>query len=240
MSKIELNVLAKDLDNAVAVTEAAAGNVYVAVLTKGFPTVAYAIEQVKAYTAAGVRASVGLGAGDPAMWRRVVDVSVATLPAHVNQVFPASGLTVGALEVAGATDTWVNALISPGSKPGLVRVGTGPNSAAFDGEVSAEQAAAMVAEVGVSSVKFYPIGGTSQLDHLTAMVKAAVAAGVPIFEPTGGIDVENYDAVVSTCLEAGATHVVPHIYTSIVDKVSGNTVPELVATLNEKSAALVS
>ncbi|HQD22244.1 MAG TPA: KDGP aldolase, partial [Arachnia sp.] len=125
MSKIELNVLAKDLDNAVAVTEAAAGNVYVAVLTKGFPTVADAIEQVKAYTAAGVRASVGLGAGDPAMWRRVVDVSVATLPAHVNQVFPASGLTVGALEVAGATDTWVNALIAPGSRPGLVRVGTG-------------------------------------------------------------------------------------------------------------------
>ena len=38
-------------------------------------------------------------------------------------------------------------------------------------------------------------------------------------------------------VEAGATHVVPHIYTSIVDKVSGNTVPELVATLNEKSAA---
>ena len=35
MSKIELNVLAKDLDNAVAVTEAAAGNVYVAVLTEG-------------------------------------------------------------------------------------------------------------------------------------------------------------------------------------------------------------
>ena len=238
MSKIELNVLAKDLDNAVAVTEAAAGNVYVAVLTKGFPTVADAVEQVKAYTAAGVRASVGLGAGDPAMWRRVVDVSVATLPAHVNQVFPASGLTVGALEVAGATDTWVNALIAPGSRPGLVRVGTGPNSVAFDGEVSAEQAAAMVAEVGVASVKFYPIGGVSQLDHLAAMVKASVAAGVPIFEPTGGIDVENFDAVVSTCLEAGATHVVPHVYTSIIDKATGNTVPDLVAELNAKAAAL--
>lgn len=240
MSKIELNVLAKDLDNAVAVTKAAEGNVYVGVLTKNFATVDEAVAQVKAYTDAGVRVSVGLGAGDPAMWRRVVDVSVATLPAHVNQVFPASGLTVGALEVAGATDTWVNALITPGSKPGLVRVGTGPNSVAFDGEVSAEQAAAMVAEVGVASVKFYPIGGTSQLDHLTAMVKASVAAGVPIFEPTGGIDVENYDIVVSACLEAGATHVVPHIYTSIVDKASGNTIPELVTLLNEKSAALVS
>ncbi|MDF1489983.1 KDGP aldolase [Tessaracoccus caeni] len=240
MSKIELNVLAKDLDNAVAVTQAAEGNVYVGVLTKNFDTVDEAVAQVKAYTAAGVRVSVGLGAGDPAMWRRVVDVSVATLPAHVNQVYPAAGLTVGALEVAGATDTWVNALITPGSKPGLVRVGTGPNSVGFDGEVSAEQAAALVAEVGIASVKFYPIGGTTQLDHLTAMVKAAVAAGVPIFEPTGGIDVENYDVVVSTCLEAGATHVVPHIYTSIVDKASGNTIPELVTLLNEKSAALLS
>lgn len=117
MSKIELNVLAKDLDNAVAVTQAAAGNVYVGVLTKNFATVDEAVAQVKAYTAAGVRVSVGLGAGDPAMWRRVVDVSVATLPAHVNQVFPAAGLTVGSLEVAGATDTWVNALISPDPSP---------------------------------------------------------------------------------------------------------------------------
>ncbi|HMQ65485.1 MAG TPA: KDGP aldolase [Arachnia sp.] len=128
--------------------------------------------------------------------------------------------------------------MAPGSRPGLVRVGTGPNSVAFDGEVSAEQAAAMVAEVGVASVKFYPIGGVSQLDHLAAMVRASVAAGVPIFEPTGGIDVENFDAVVSTCLEAGAKHVVPHVYTSIVDKATGNTVPDLVAELNAKAAAL--
>ena len=239
MSKIELNVLARDLDNAVAVTRAAAGNVYVAVLTKNFDTVEAAVEQVNAYTAAGVRASVGLGAGDPAMWRRVADVAVATLPAHVNQVFPAAGLTLGALQVAGATDTWLNALIAPGSRPGLVRVGTGPVSAGCEGEVSVEQAAAMVAEVGVHSVKFYPIGGVSQLDHLTAMVRAAVAAGVPIFEPTGGIDMANFDAVVSTCLEAGATHVVPHVYTSIVEKESGNTLPDLVAELNAKAAALL-
>ena len=238
MSKIELNVLAKDLDNAVAVPEAAAGNVYVAVLTKGFPTVADAVAQVKAYTAAGVRASVGLGAGGPAMWRRVVDVSVATLPAHVNQVFPASGLTVGALEVAGATDTWVNALIAPGSRPGLVRVGTGPNSVAFDGEVSAEQAAAMVAEIGVGLGLLAAIWRISQLAHLAALVKASDAAGVPIFEPTGGIDVETFDTVVGTCLEAGATHVVPHVYTSIVDKATGDTIPELVAELNAKAAAL--
>ncbi|HMR13147.1 MAG TPA: KDGP aldolase, partial [Arachnia sp.] len=85
---------------------------------------------------------------------------------------------------------------------------------------------------------FYPIGGVSQLDHPAAMGRAMAAAGVPIFEPTGGIDVENFDAVVSTCLEAGAKHVVPHVYTSIVDKATGNTVPDLVAELNAKAAAL--
>ena len=62
--------------------------------------------------------------------------------------------------------------------------------------------------------------------------------GMLHYEPTGGIDVENFDAVVSTCLEAGATHVVPHVYTSIVDKATGNTVPDLVAELNAKAAAL--
>ena len=75
MSKIELNVLAKDLDNAVAVTQAAEGNVYVGVLTKNFDTVDEAVAQVKAYTAAGVRVSVGLGAGDPAIaWPRLYRV----------------------------------------------------------------------------------------------------------------------------------------------------------------------
>jgi hypothetical protein len=32
--------------------------------------------------------------------------------------------------------------------------------------------------------------------------------------------------------------VVPHVYTSIVDKATGDTIPELVAELNAKAAAL--
>lgn len=238
MAAIELNVLAKDLANAQQVMDASAGTAYVGVMVKHFPSVAAAIEQVDAYQAAGVRVSVGLGAGDPAMWRKVVDVAVATKPVHVNQVLPAAGLTLGSLQVAGATNTLVNALIAPGSEPGLVRVGTGPLSASLPGEVSCDQAAAMLAEVGLSSVKFYPIGGDAMLDHLAAMVAAAVRVGVPVFEPTGGIDLANFDAVITTCLEAGATHVMPHLYSSIIDSESGNTRPEDVAQLFEQAARL--
>ena len=195
MAAIELNVLAKDLANAQQVMDASAGTAYVGVMVKHFPSVAAAIEQVDAYQAAGVRVSVGLGAGDPAMWRKVVDVAVATKPVHVNQVLPAAGLTLGSLQVAGATTT-------------------------------------------LSSVKFYPIGGDAMLDHLAAMVAAAVRVGVPVFEPTGGIDLANFDAVITTCLEAGATHVMPHLYSSIIDSESGNTRPEDVAQLFEQAARL--
>ncbi len=238
MTQIDLNVLAKDLDNALAVTAASDGAVYVGVLVKSFATNEEAVAQVRSYLDAGVLASVGLGAGDPAMWRRVVDVAVATLAPHVNQVFPAAGLTLGALQQAGAEEIFVNALISPGSRPGLVRVGTGPLSTDQPGEVSAEQAAAMLAEIGVPSVKFYPIGGARQLDHLAAMVRAAVAAGIPIFEPTGGIAPDNFEQVVGTCFEAGATHVVPHVYTSIVDPSTGETIPDEVAALAATAARL--
>lgn len=233
---IEFNVLAKDLENAKEIDEASRHRALVGVLTKDFPTVEAAVAQVKSYQEAGVRVSIGLGAGDPAMWRRVAEVSVATLPDHVNQVLPATGYTIGALRVAGMENPLVNALITPGSRAGMVKVTTGEVSKDCDDEVSVDAAAALLADIGAPSVKFFPIGGDSKLDHLDAMVKAAVARGIPVFEPTGGIDLGNVQAVVECCLAAGATHVIPHVYTSIVDKESGRTRAEALVELDKMFA----
>jgi 2-dehydro-3-deoxy-phosphogluconate aldolase len=83
----------------------------------------------------------------------------------------------------------------------------------------------------VDSVKFYPISGDKRLDEVAAMVKAAVNAGIKIFEPTGGIDVENVHQIVQTCLDNGAETVIPHLYTSLVDKETGKTEIEKIQQL---------
>lgn len=220
---IKLNVLAKTADNAKQIVDAAEGNVYVGLLVKNFPTVEAAVETVREFQQAGVPVSVGLGAGDPAMWKKVVDVSVQTKPAHVNQVFPASGYTLGALRQAGSEHSIVNALITPSGTPGQVIITTGPQSESLKETVSCDAAAAMLAEIGVHSVKFYPIGGTDHLDELAAMVKAAVKHQIKIFEPTGGIDIHTIGKVIEVCVENGADYIIPHIYTSIIDKATGLT-----------------
>ncbi|WP_139383388.1 KDGP aldolase, partial [Salmonella enterica] len=42
-------------------------------------------------------------------------------------------------------------------------------------------------------------------------------------EPTGGIDLENFAEILHIALDAGVSKIIPHIYSSIIDKVSGNT-----------------
>jgi 2-dehydro-3-deoxy-phosphogluconate aldolase len=216
-------VLAKDLDNAQRILEAAGGQVYIGLMVKNFATVEAAVAAVEQLQAAQIPVSVGLGAGDPAMWRKVADVAVRTKPAHVNQVFPAAGYTLGALRSAGSEHTVVNALIAPSGVPGKVRITTGPQSERYAETVSCEAAAAMLAELGVPSVKFYPIAGTERLDEVAEMVKAAVKHGIRMFEPTGGIDTVTIRRIVEVCADNGAEFIVPHVYTSIIDKESGRT-----------------
>ena len=42
-----------------------------------------------------------------------------------------------------------------------------------------------------------------------------------IMEPTGGITTENVGKIVGICLEAGVSYVMPHLYGSLKDKVTG-------------------
>lgn len=217
---IEMNVLASDLANAQEVAEASQGRAYVGVLTKDFDDAESAAARVREYEAAGVRVSIGLGAGDATMWARVADVAASTTAEHVNQVLPATGYTIGRL---GGRPAIVNALIAPGSEPGRVRIGTGPASSSWQDEVSVDAAAAMLADIGAPSVKLFPIRGLERLDDLRAMARAAVAAGLPILEPTGGIDLDNVRQIVDACVDEGCTHVIPHVYTSIVDPATSRT-----------------
>lgn len=220
MTEVIFNVLAKDLQNAKDLKEVAGSRVLIGVMVKNFPTNEEAIERVKSYQKENIRVSVGLGAGDPAMWKRVADVSKATLPPHVNQVFPASGYTLGYLN---HKETLINALVEPSGEVGKVFITTGEYSKNYKEKISCKAATALLAEIGVQSVKFFPIKGDRKLDEVAAMVDAAVASGITTFEPTGGLTVENVHDVVQVCLAHGAKRVIPHLYTSLVNKETGRT-----------------
>lgn len=228
---VRINLLAKDLHIALDIVEATEGQVYIGIMVKKFKTVDEAVEQILEFQQAKIPVSVGLGAGDPTQWQRVVEAAVRTKPVHVNQVFPAAGYTLAALKGVGSDHTIVNALISPANKIGKVSVCTGPESRNFQDSISCDAAAAMLKEIGVRSVKFYPIEGQSRLEEVAEMVRAAVRQGITIFEPTGGIDTISAHKVVEVCAENGAELIIPHIYTALVDKITGLTDPREAAKL---------
>lgn len=229
--KVYFNVLAKDLENAKEISAFAPDRVLVGVMVKNFPTDDEVVARVQEFHDNGIIASVGLGAGDPAMWKRVANVAARTCPFHINQVYPAAGYTLGRLEQVHQGDYIVNSLLEPAEEPGRVYITTGEMSQTKKESMSAEAAAKLLADIGLPSVKFYPIGGLKKLEDVKAMVRAAVAQGITTFEPTGGIDMENVHEIVGACIEGGATTVIPHLYTSLIDKETGNTRPEFLKEL---------
>ncbi|TMV36374.1 oxo-acid lyase, partial [Salmonella enterica subsp. enterica serovar Kentucky] len=124
----------------------------------------------------------------------VSEISRQVQPQHVNQVFTGVGTSRALL---GQNETVVNGLVSPTGTPGLVKISTGPlSSRAPDGIVPIETAIALLKDMGGSSVKYFPMGG---------------------------IDLENFAEILHIALDAGVSKIIPHIYSSIIDKVSGNT-----------------
>ena len=227
--RVCLNVLAGSKDNARDIYEAAEGHVLVGVLSKNYPDVASAVADMKEYAALIENAlSVGLGAGDPRQSLMVSQISAQVQPQHVNQVFTGVGISRGML---GQNDSVVNGLISPTGKPGFVKINTGPlSSASADAIVPVETAIALLKDMGGSSVKYFPMGGLKTRDEFAAVARACAEQDFWL-EPTGGIDLENFEPIMEIALAAGVTKIIPHIYSSIIDSATGNTRPDDVKTL---------
>ena len=227
--RVCLNVLAGSKDNARDIYEAAEGHVLVGLLSKNYADVASAVADMKEYAALIENAlSVGLGAGDPRQSLMVSQISAQVQPQHVNQVFTGVGTSRALL---GQNDSVVNGLISPTGKAGFVKINTGPlSSKASDAIVPVETAIALLKDMGGSSVKYFPMGGLSTRDEFAAVARACAEQDFWL-EPTGGIDLENFEAIMEIALAAGVTKIIPHIYSSIIDSATGNTRPEDVKTL---------
>jgi len=226
-----LNVLANSVQNAKDCYEAAEGHVVLGVLTKNYPSDEAAIEDMKKYQVEIDNAvSVGLGAGDPKQRGMVTRVSKVIQPQHVNQVFTGVGATREAL---GQHETIINGLVSPTGKVGFVNLATGPlSSQTTPTEVSIETAIALLKDMGGSSIKFFPMKGLTHEEEFKAVAKACADSDFDL-EPTGGIDLENFEEIVKIAVDAGVKRIIPHVYSSIIDKATGDTRPEDVAKLYE-------
>lgn len=228
-NRISLNVLANTVENAAACYKAAEGHVILGVLSKNYDSDAAAIEDMKLYQEATDNAlSVGLGAGDPNQSDMVTRLSGILQPQHVNQVFTGVGPSRALL---GQNETIVNGLVSPTGKVGYVNIATGPlSSQTPPGEVSIETAIAMLKDMGGSSIKYFPMNGLAHKEEYIAVAEACAKYDFYL-EPTGGIDLENFEEIVQIAVDAGVEKVIPHIYSSIIDSTTGDTRPEDVATL---------
>lgn len=235
--RVCLNVLAGSKANARDVYQAAEGHVLVGVLSKNYPDVASAVADMREYAALIDNAlSVGLGAGDPNQSEMVSLISSEVQPQHVNQVFTGVATSRALL---GQNETVVNGLVSPTGMPGRVKISTGPlSSQQPDGIVPVDTAIALLKDMGCSSIKYFPMGGLKCRDEYQAVAEACARHDFWL-EPTGGIDLENYTEILKIALDAGVKKVIPHIYSSIIDKESGNTRPEDVRTLLAMTKTLV-
>jgi len=235
--RVCLNVLAGSKQNARDIWLAAEGHVLVGVLSKNYLDVATAVADMREYAALIDNAlSVGLGAGDPNQSLMVSAISAEVQPQHVNQVFTGVGTSRALL---GQSQTVVNGLVSPTGQPGKVKISTGPQSSkATDGIVPVATAIAMLKDMGGSSVKYFPMGGLKAIDEFTAVAEACAEQDFWL-EPTGGIDLDNYETILRIALDAGVSKIIPHIYSSIIDSATGLTRPEDVATLLALTKKLV-
>ncbi|SJZ83699.1 conserved hypothetical protein EF_0839/AHA_3917 [Pilibacter termitis] len=224
-----LNVLANSVENAKELYEAAEGYVVLGVLSKNYDTDEAAIEDMKRYIEATDNAlSVGLGAGDPNQSAMVTRLAKVLQPQHVNQVFTGVGASREAL---GQNDSVINGLVSPTGEVGMVNLATGPlSSQAPKGIVPIETAIALLKDMGGSSIKFFNMKGLEHIEEYKAVAKAC-AENDFYLEPTGGIDLENFEEIVQIAVDAGVKKIIPHVYSSIIDKESGDTKVEDVKTL---------
>lgn len=222
--RVCLNVLANSVENARDCYEAAEGHVVLGVLSKNYNSDEAAIEAMKDYQEATENAlSVGLGAGDPNQSQMVSRISGVLQPQHVNQVFTGVGTSRALLDQA---DTVINGLVSP-----CVNIATGPlSSQTEEAIVPIETAIALLKDMGGSSVKYFPMKGLAHKEEYEAVAKAC-AENDFYLEPTGGIDLENFQEIVKIALDAGVKKVIPHVYSSIIDSVTGDTRPEDVKAL---------
>ncbi|TDF92736.1 KDGP aldolase [Paenibacillus piri] len=219
--KVLLNIQTRSVEASVQAAELLGKAVFTGVMAKDFPVLEEGVRYIQALQERKVQVSAGLGDGSADQWEKALQLALHTAPLHLNQIFPAAGLSQYALRMQEAP-TLVNAMVRPAGQPGIVDIGTGPLSQQTgSARVPVEAALAMMKEAGVQSVKFFPIEGSKRLEEVRAVARAAAKEGMMI-EPTGGITPDNAAEIVQVCLDAGVPCIMPHLYGSLKNPETGD------------------
>lgn len=218
--RVCLNCLTNSVDNAKAIYEAAKGHVAVGILSANYPDAKQAAEDMKRYQeAVDNNISVGLGAGNPGQWKAVADISGEIKPKHINQTFTAGGYT----RAKTGEGPFLNSMVAPCGKVGYVKISTGPLCKDMEPAiVPVKTAIAMAKEQGADSLKYFPMGGLKVKEEYEAVAAACAESGFGL-EPTGGIDLDNFSEILKIAVDAGVEHIIPHVYSSIIEKETGAT-----------------
>nr|WP_288824200.1 KDGP aldolase [uncultured Clostridium sp.] len=218
--RVCLNCLTNSVDNAKAIYEAAKGHVAVGILSANYPDAEHAAEDMKRYQeAVDNNISVGLGAGNPGQWKAVADISGQIKPKHINQTFTAGGYT----RAKTGEGPFLNSMVAPCGKVGYVKISTGPLCKDMEPAiVPVKTAIAMAKEQGADSLKYFPMGGLKVKEEYEAVAAACAESGFGL-EPTGGIDLDNFSEILKIAVDAGVEHIIPHVYSSIIDNDTGAT-----------------
>lgn len=218
--RVCLNCLTNSVDNAKAIYEAAKGHVAVGILSANYPDAKQAAEDMKRYQeAVENNISVGLGAGNPGQWKAVADISGQIKPKHINQTFTAGGYT----RAKTGEGPFLNSMVAPCGKVGYVKISTGPLCKDMEPAiVPVKTAIAMAKEQGADSLKYFPMGGLKVKEEYEAVAAACAESGFGL-EPTGGIDLDNFSEILKIAVDAGVEHIIPHVYSSIIEKETGAT-----------------
>ena len=218
--RVCLNCLTNSVDNAKAIYEAAEGHVAVGILSANYPDVEHAVEDMKRYQeAVDNNISVGLGAGNPGQWKAVAEISGQIKPKHINQTFTAGGYT----RAKTGEGPFLNSMVAPCGKAGYVKISTGPLCKDMEPAiVPVKTAIAMAKEQGADSLKYFPMGGLKVKEEFETVATACAESGFGL-EPTGGIDLDNFSQILKIAVDAGVEHIIPHVYSSIIEKETGAT-----------------
>ncbi|GAB2532674.1 2-dehydro-3-deoxy-phosphogluconate aldolase [Gracilibacillus alcaliphilus] len=220
-NRVALNVLANSVENAKEIFQAAEGFVLIGVLSKNYAQISEAVAAMKEYGAAiNDAVSIGLGAGDSKQGKVVAEIVQSYPGKHINQVFPFVGHTRTNIR---KTDSWINCLVTPTGQPGYVNISTGPISEKGEKAIiPVKSAIHLIKDMGGNAIKYFPMKGLSTKEEFQAVAAACSEENFAL-EPTGGIDLDNFSEIVEIALAAGVPKVIPHVYSSIIDKETGAT-----------------
>lgn len=220
-NRVSLNILAGSKDNAIECYKAADEYAIIGLLSKNYESNKAAIEDISQYKADINNAiSIGLGAGDPNQSKMVAEISEVLQPQHVNQVFTGIGVTRTLLN---QNETFINGLVSPTGKIGYVNIATGPLSSKGEKtEVPIDTAIFLLKDMGASSLKFFPMKGLEHIEEYKVVAESCARNNFYL-EPTGGLDLDNFETIVQIALDAGVEKIIPHVYSSVIDSETGQT-----------------